>query len=576
VSAAADPRPAAPDRPRSWWGRPGGPAGSLAVAALVLAAPLWLWADPPDGYHPRDGVVALVGRLGPLAEPFGRTYLFLDDFDYVAKSRTPADLSRHLWTPHNTHVVPLFRLWTFAWVRAAGSLEALPPWLGLAAYLGYLAATLLVGLVVARETGRAVVGLAAMAGFGVSALLNPAVAWYSASQAVAAGAGVLAALAAAQAWRARGGLWRMAAAAALTAAAPLLWSGGYVAGPALAAYLWADGRPRCRRAAAVPPLASALTASLALATAGARIAAAENFHGRPLSRAADPWQGALSTAQGVVEILVLRNLGLAATTTPAQAVALGLLFAGLWAWSRGRRPGQGRLARFAPNPLEAAGGVTAVLGFGLVYTARGYFTFDNLRDLSWYQAIPQVGAVLFAAGWWSGRGGAGLPAGVAAPTRGGLAAVAAGVALALVLQTPRVRARVEGGAAPLLAAERLMFPTPMFVRLRERYLETARVAWQRRFLARLDRAEASARELGLGREAVRRGVGRVFGPGMPPDVPQIDGVNLLALPESAPRIDGPALARARLAPLLQPEPEPRPRWLRPADPWPPPPPGAGR
>ena len=46
-----------------------------------------------------------------------------DDFAYVADSRDASRLATNLFKPHNTHVVPLFRIWTFALVMAAGRLS---------------------------------------------------------------------------------------------------------------------------------------------------------------------------------------------------------------------------------------------------------------------------------------------------------------------------------------------------------------------------------------------------------------------------------------------------------------------
>jgi hypothetical protein len=534
---------------------------ALALAPIILVAPLWLWADPLDGYSPTaEGLSGLFARLTPLADPFSEARLQLDDFDYVAKVRTPADLSRHLLTPHNTHLMPLFRLWTYLWVQASTTLSGVPESLALASYLSYVMAMLLVGHVAAWETGRPGLGLAAMVFFGTSAILAQTIAWFAASQAVCAGVAVLAMLAALQRWRARGGRRWLALAAFAAFAPPLLWSGGYVAGPVGFAYLWADGRPHARKAALVPMLTSIAVAAIALMLVGRQITAAGNFHDRTFRQAADPVQGLVSTAQGVVEILLLRNLGLKAETSPAQAAVLCLLLAGLWAWTRGRPP---RL-----NPLEAAGAVMALLGFAIVYTARGYFTFDSLRDLSWYQAIPQMGATLFAAGWWVGRLDGPPPRALCVPRPRGLVAVPVFMLVALLLQTPRVRARLVAEAYPLTASERERFPTPRLQRLRARYLNTEQAAWQRRFLAWLDRAEATARELSMGRAVIRRALGPVLGPGMPTNIPQIDGVNLLALPESEGRAD---LERVRstLLPILTPEPEPRPSWLRPDEPWPP-------
>ncbi len=48
------------------------------------------------------------------------------------------------------------------------------------------------------------------------------------------------------------------------------------------------------------------------------------------------------------------------------------------------------------------------------WSFRGYVDFDFWRTtdiramVPWYDAIPQVGAVLFAAGWWSGPPAAGF------------------------------------------------------------------------------------------------------------------------------------------------------------------------
>jgi hypothetical protein len=535
----------------------------VLVAGVVLLAPLWLWADPLDGYSPRaEGVGGLAGRLTGLADPFGRVRLQLDDFDYVAKSRTSGDLKRHVFTPHSTHFVPLFRVWTFFWVQAAGRLGRMPEVLGAAAFLGYAAAMLLIGHLVAWESGRPALGLGVMAAFGVSAVLEPTVHWYSAAQAVAAGSAALAALAACQRLRARGGWWWLAAVAAAATAAPMLWSAGYVAGPAGAAYLWADGRPRARKAAVVPLAATALAALVAVALAGRSITASGNFHDRSLAEAANPVQGAISTAQAIVEILVLRNFGLDAATDPLQAVVLVSLLAAAWGWSRGS---------WRPSPLETAGLVLVVLGFGLVYTARGYFTFNNLRDLTWYQAIPQTGAALFLGGWClsrlePGRGGD-LPRALPPPTRGGLLAVLGVVLVALVLQTPRVRARLVASAPAMSASESSRFPTPLLQRLRARYLDAEWVAWQRRFLERLDRVEAAARRSGATRAEVRKALGRVIAPGMPSQLPWLDSISLLALPESGDHGSEPGRALT-LAPI-EVEPEPRPAWLPPGDPWPP-------
>ena len=83
--------------------------------------------------------------------------------------------------------------------------------------------------------------------------------------------------------------------------------------------------------------------------------------------------------------------------------------------SRHRRSGLPRTAgrrpswpSFAFNPLECAGAAMVLGCYLLEWTFRGYLDYHNLRTLSpyaivpWYDVIPQIGAVLFAIGWWSG------------------------------------------------------------------------------------------------------------------------------------------------------------------------------
>ena len=490
--------------PAGWFSRPVGRGWVILVGTVILALPLWLWADTLDGYLPRaEGMVGLMARVGRVFAPFDDARLISDDFDYLAEARTWGELRRHLWVSHNSHVVPLFRAWTFLWGNVAGTLARLPETFAQASILTYFAAILLIGRLVGRETGRAALGLASMAVFGVSAVLEPTVLWYSAGQAIAAGVCILAMLVALQGWRWRGGGWRLVLAAVATGAAPLVWTVGLIAGPVGFVYLWADGRPRARRAAIVPMLATAAVAATVFAFSGKEVTASKNFHGRGLTEAADPVQGLLSTAQATVEVLIARNLGLSTETTPVQAVALLILLAGAWATTR-KRP-------WRLNPLEAAGGTIVLLAGGMVYTARGYFPFEQLRDLHWYLAVPQIGAVLFAAGWWSGRS-EGAVTGQGVTTRGELLAVVGLVALVMAIQPPRVRANLVASVPPMTASERARFPIPTLQRLRARYLSSERAARQRRDLARFDQAEARARSEGWGRQAIRKATGGPFAP----------------------------------------------------------------
>ena len=142
-----------------------------------------------------------------------------------------------------------------------------------------------------------------------------------------------------------------------------------------------------------------------------------SLEGRTIRGAVNPLQGFTNTLQAIPGNLILGNLGLSAKATPVQGAALLFVLVVLWAGMR-RRPAATadppRKAVFpsfpasAFNPLECAG-ATVVLGSYLMeWSFRGYVNFDYWRTVDiramvpWYDAIPQVGAVLFAAGWWSG------------------------------------------------------------------------------------------------------------------------------------------------------------------------------
>src|SRR5262249_35707228 len=242
----------------------------------------------------------------------------------------------------------------------------------------------------ARRPSRA---RAAMPAPVLPAVVEPAAIWYSAVQALWAGLGILLLLLALQGWRSNGGTWRLVLGASWAVAAAAFWSGGYAAGPTGLAYLWADGRPHCRRAAAVPILATALAALVLLGLGGREVLMSGVAPGGLRAAISRPVRGILHTCQAIPEALVLGNLGLDATTAASQGVILTAAGIGLWAWSR-RRAGR-------PNPLEATGFALVIISFLMVYIFRGDLHFDFLRAYGWYDAIPQVGAVLFAAGWWT-------------------------------------------------------------------------------------------------------------------------------------------------------------------------------
>ena len=280
---------------------------------LICAAPALLW--------------------GPALRSY---FLHLDDFVYLAGSRTGQALRANLIRPHNAHVVPLFRLETFLLAKLAGSLRELPAVLGLACYLTLLSAMIATGFLVAREAGRPAPGLAAMAAVGLSTILGLAVLWYAAGQALMSGTCILMMLIALQAWRRRGGWTLLALAAMAGVAAPLVWSGGYAAGPAALAYLWHAERKTSRLAAC-----GMLAVSISIGLGAWRLVGPGN--GTAAGVREDPGDllkrlpaGVGHTVQAIPEILILNNLGLDARTTEFQGWALCfLLFTG-WYYS-GRR-----------------------------------------------------------------------------------------------------------------------------------------------------------------------------------------------------------------------------------------------
>lgn len=522
--------------PTARQGRRVRPAVGLLIASAIAIAPWWLMADSLRDF-------SLKG----------------DDFFYLAHSRTPSRALASLWVPHNTHVVPLFRLWTLALVGVAGRLEGIPAVFGAASYLALVLVMMAGGHFVARETRSRACGLIAMAGLGITTVMEPSVSWYSASQVLWAGLGILATLIALQGWRDSPAPWRLGVAALAAMAAPAFWSGGFVAGPAGAAYLLADGRARCRKAAVLPLLASGAAAAIALALGGSGIlAASRRQHALPES--SRPIWGLLHTAQAIPEVLVAGNLGLDPETDPVQGVVFCAALAALWIRSR-RGPSP------RPNPLESAGAVTMVAGYLMAYIYRGYLPFSSLRSIGWYHAIPQVGAVLLAVGWWSGTRAQPPPATGRGPLGlVGASAVLAFVAFLFLVHQPRATRLFLAQVPAMTARERQIFLIPSLQRRRAIYLASVRAELQRQSLARLDRAERIARQSGIGREAIRHALGQVSGPGFPDGRIGFDVTSLLDLPEHG-TTDDPAQVRRALAGFWVTETVPPPPWLAPGEPW---------
>ena len=585
------------DRTLTYLGRPLGRIGLALLGAWIVTAPAVLFFDPATLAPNSQGHID--------RNPREFYQLVSDDVAYVAASRTWDRTVANLMVPHNTHIVPAWRLVTWSLVASAGNLQSLPHVLAIASYGILVAVMLMAGRLVARETGHAEAGLAASALVGTTSLMLTPASWYSGGQPLWAGFGILSALWYAQSFR-RGGRWAALALSAVAAAvAGGFWSAGHLAGPVTAVYLWFDGRRRCRRAAAVPLAATAATAVLLLSLATRPMDSTVSFHGRTVGEAADPFQGAITTAQAIPGSLILANLGLDAEPTPVQGVVMTLSILAIWASRRWRRhpagdsahpeasssgpvPTKGEPRPFRPsfafNPLESAGLAIVVGCYLLEWTFRGYLDLHNLRTISpyaivpWYDAIPQIGAALFVVGWWSGPNRTGGPVARpvhqrrAPPTRSAALTITLATLVLIALNRPRIDTLIRGTAPPLVGSEEVVFKIPRLVTMRANAVLSLRVNWQRTYLRRLDQAEVVARRMGIGQDGIRAAFGFLFIPGSTGRLLQsqrelYDVAAILNIPPRG-RLSDPEAIRTALGSYLRLEPEPRPLWILPGEAWP--------
>jgi hypothetical protein len=523
------------DRPpvdARWRARPAPKLVLAALLAAIIVTPTWILIDDLRNFA-----------------------LIRDDFDYVSQARDWPTARAHLLEAHNTHVVPVFRLWTFVLASLAGRLSNLPAVFAAGSYLALIAAMLAVGHVVARETGRTASGLAAMAIIGISTVSYPTVTWYSASQALSAGVGVVVTIALAQSWAREGGVVRFAGVVLGAIVSPAIWSGGLVAGPAASAYLYAKKGPRAHGPAALLLGITIAAGLLIVALSQGNLQLTKNVWAQHPSLWPRPVQGLLHTAQALSEVCLFGNLGVDAVTTPGQAVALLVALATLHAWSRGGP------ARF--NPLEAAGATIAV-GSGLIeYTFRGNLPYSSLRALSWYYAIPQVGAILFLAGWWTALRG-GLSGRM---TLGQVAGIGGLVVVFCAIHIPHWRQQWIDAAPPFAPDEALVFPTSELRFERALYHRQEFHRLQLRALARLDRVDRILAQVGASPDTVRDFVGRITIPGIPEQQRTTDALAILLPRARNPNsLDALVAHRVEIIDLLRPEPEPVPFWLDPQNP----------
>jgi hypothetical protein len=517
---------------RRWLATPAPVWLLVALAVLILATPAWL-----------------------LWEELSQFALLHDDFNYIASSRDWPTTRAHLLEPHNSHVVPIFRLWTFGLIASAGRLANLPAVFALSSYCGLIAAMLAMGYVVGRETREPAAGLSAMAVLGISTVVHPAVTWYAASQALWAGTAILVTIALAQSWFEKGGAFRLAAVGLATLLAPAIWSGGLLAGPAAIAFLYFK---KGRRFGPPAFLLAGITVSSAFVIL---FLAQHQIRGAPIvwEKHLDVWprplQTLLHTTQVFVEACLFGNLGLDVITSTRQAAAIFGLLAVVYAWSRrGAGPW---------NSLEATGAAIAIGSCLLIYFFRGNLPYSSLRRLGWYHAIPQVGAILFAAGWLAALRS---PA-AQRMTLADAAAVLAFVVLLCWIQIPRAEQHLIQSAPPLAPGEADGFPTSSLLAARASYFKSEFHQRQHRALVRLDSLDRLLAGLKASPESLRGAFGRISFPGIAETQLNCDALSLLIPRPRNRETLGQLTGRIEeLAELLRPEPRPIPPWLDPENP----------
>jgi hypothetical protein len=225
--------------------------------------------------------------------------------------------------------------------------------------------------------------------------------------------------------------------------------------------------------------------------------------------------------------------------------------------------------RSLPSPLEAAGATLTIGSYLIPMAFRTYLPFSSLRgQVPWYDAIPQVGAVLFVAGWWAGLLPEVQPRTWSPLRRSGVAALVALQIGLLTLQVPRMNALffedVQFLIRGMTPEERKTLPIPSLQRLWAVYIASEYLARQDRLLARLDQAEKIARANGIGRSTLIK----LYGRNVWPEPPTIDDADLLALPISGTLTD-PTVVRQLIGPPFVIEPETRPPWITDPGSWPP-------
>jgi hypothetical protein len=354
------------------------------------------------------GALACLATVGLYAYPASQPLVVLDDFQQLVRGWTWSSTCRSLWEPHNEHVVPLGRLWTWAVVHVVRRPTALPEAAVCHGVLALVAGMWLVYFFVSREVGQPLLGLVALILFGVSAVFQQAIYWFSASFSVLALDTTLLALLAAQRWRQTQRRPFLVACAIGAALAPGWFASGILAGPLCALYLlpWSRKQQPMPSAgfaarltpflpAAVPVLGTAVYLLLLLIVPGVtrHIMHLEHYGSQTAVQAFQPFVGLEYSGRSFVDNLLLGLFGVYGVHCPVVLVwfiVTGLAgVAGLWCWVSPQRR------------LMVLGLGFIVFGYVLVYSARATWTYDdNMNQPAWsrYHLGPQLGLALFVVG----------------------------------------------------------------------------------------------------------------------------------------------------------------------------------
>jgi hypothetical protein len=338
-----------------------------------------------------------------------RPILILDDFQLLAQSWTWPIAWNNLWLPTNEHAMPLGRLSIWALVEPAARPTLLPYVTAPQGPLAVMAGMLLVYLFVRRERGHSFYGLLAMVLFGVTAIYQQAVYWFSASFSILTLDTLLLALLAAQRWRQTGRVRHLTLCALWSALAPGWFASGILAGPLCCLYLLPPAEPeaadedkeefseiswRHLAVALVPLLGSIAFLAVSLPRTANHIMHLEHYEGKTAIEAFSPLTGLGYTGRSLVDNLTLGQFGITRAVCPVVVVPSVLVvlaaLAGWWLWRAPRR----RL------PLLGLGMILS--SYWLVYSARGTWSYDdaNMAYPAWsrYHLLPQLGLALFVVG----------------------------------------------------------------------------------------------------------------------------------------------------------------------------------